>query len=126
LVEQCEPGPMRDELLRQMTRAYAALDAAEAMDWIAELPDDDRNLTAKELSAQIARYDVASAIEVADRFHVGRDDGTLEHLVQLWATEAPAAAQTWIEAQPPGPEREQLLARIAFVQAGISSKPRAM
>jgi hypothetical protein len=57
------------------------------------------------------------AIYVADQFGIGRDDGYLEHLVQIWATANPAEATRWIEAQPDGPRTEQLRRRIELVRA---------
>jgi hypothetical protein len=61
----------------------------------------------------------AEAIEVADEFGIGRNDGSLEHLVQIWATEKPHEAMRWLEAQPAGdPRTLQLRARIESVAAG--------
>jgi hypothetical protein len=48
---------------------------------------------------------------------VGRDDGTLAHIAQLWAEEKPAAAAAWAEKQPAGSLRDAVRARIALVQA---------
>jgi hypothetical protein len=42
----------------------------------------------------------APAIEIALRIDIGRDDGSLEHLVQIWAAEDPVAASRWIDSQP--------------------------
>jgi hypothetical protein len=60
----------------------------------------------------LAATSPAQAIAVADQFGVGRDDGSLEHIVQIWAVERPDEAMRWIEAQPPGERTAQLRARI--------------
>jgi hypothetical protein len=62
--------------------------------------------------AVIAARDPPGAIALADELGVGGDDGSLEHLVQLWAVEDPEAAWRWIEKQPDSPRTEQLRARI--------------
>ena len=41
--------------------------------------------------------DPAQAIAVADQFGIGRDDGSLEHMVQIWATENPDEAMQWLD-----------------------------
>jgi hypothetical protein len=65
----------------------------------------------------MAASDPATAIEISDLLDVGRDDGTLAHIAQLWAEENPAAAAAWAEKQPPSPLRDELLARIALAAA---------
>jgi hypothetical protein len=120
LFETCDIGPVCEELLRRTVRTWTTIDIEHALHWIPQLPEDDRRLAAQEMTEQIARYDPAGAIEVADRFHLGRDDGTLEHLAQLWADESLPAALSWIAAQPAGSDRDQLLARVTAVQARTS------
>ena len=60
----------------------------------------------------------APAIEIALRIDIGRDDGSQEHLVQIWAAEDPVAASRWIDSQPAGaPDTRLLRARIELVRA---------
>ena len=73
----------------------------------------------------LAASDPAQAIQVADQFGVGRDDGSLEHIVQIWATENPDAAMRWIDRQPPNdPRTVQLKARIEQVRPQQPGKPQ--
>lgn len=117
IAERCEPGPMREELLQRVARVWIAADAQPAMDWIASLQDvGERKLAAEAATSALARSDTARAIALADRFAIGRDDGTVEHLVQLWFAENATAASAWVQAQPAGPHRDQLMARLAFAQ----------
>ena len=117
IAERCEPGPMREELLRRVAQAWVESDAQPAQDWIASLQDlGERKLAAEAATSALARSDTARAIALADRFAIGRDDGTVEHLAQLWFAENPTAALNWIKAQPAGAHRDQLMARLAFAQ----------
>ena len=118
LADGWEPGPLREKLLRDVTRLWTAADFAGAMTWLADLENHrDQRSAAETAAAEIARTDPAGAIEVAQIFQVGTADGSLEHLAQLWTEESPHEAVDWILTQPAGPQRDRLLARIAFVRA---------
>ena len=107
-----------EEPRAQVERQWTASDLDAAIDRVMSLDDDEaRKLAAAEVAAQLARTDSAAAVEVSDLFDIGRDDGTLEHTVQMWAEERLPEALKWAQSQPPGPSRDQLLARIALVQA---------
>jgi hypothetical protein len=122
LLEECDAGPVCEELFERALAAAAQTDVERAVQWVANVPEDEkRHEAARDLTQLLARADPGAAIEVADRFDVGRDDGSLEHLMQLWAAENPTAAQRWLEAQPAGPHRDQLYARFNFAR---SSSPR--
>jgi hypothetical protein len=95
-------------------------DRDAAVAWIGTL-DNEVELEAAATTAMrtLAATAPAEAIEVADQFGIGRNDGSLEHLVQIWATEKPHEAMRWIEAQPAAdPRTIQLRARIESVAAG--------
>lgn len=118
LLEQFDSGPPRDELRRQLASAWAAADIQGAMRWSQTLARKEERASAQaDIVAQVAKSDPAKAVSVSDAFSIGRDDGTVEHTVQLWATERLPDALAWIRAQPAGADRDQLLARIALVQA---------
>jgi len=117
LAETWEPGPLRDELIRQVTRQWAAADIGAAVAWLAGLEARDRQNAAETATAQVAQTDHAGALELAQALQVGTGDGSLEHLAQLWTEEKPGEAVAWVTAQPAGPSRDRLLARIAHVRA---------
>jgi hypothetical protein len=118
LAENWTPGATRDELLRQVARLWSAADIAGAVAWLAALDNRvDQTIAVESAVRQIYRTDPAGAAEVSQYFRVGLDNGTLEHLVQIWTEESPAEAVNWIVARPAGPERDRLLARIAWVRA---------
>jgi hypothetical protein len=118
LVARTEPGPVRDVLRARVVRLWAAADLNGAMDWVKALDDaGERRLAASDVATEIATSDPATALEVFDIFGIGRADGTLEHVVQLWAEEHLQEALDYAQAQERSPTRDQLLARIAAVQA---------
>ena len=118
LVESCPAGPVREQLLRHAALAWSAANLDGAIEWVTAMRDDaERDIAATEVVSEVAQADPAHAIEVSDLFGIGRNDGTVEHIAQLWAAENLQASLHWVEAQPPGAPRDQLLARIIAVQA---------
>jgi hypothetical protein len=117
-----EPGEARDALRTEVTRQWIMQDRAAAVAWLHSLENEaERRDSATLATRTLAARSPAEAIAVADEFGIGRDDGTLEHLVQIWATENPQEATRWIESQPvDDPRARQLRARIEQV---IRSSP---
>ncbi len=114
-----EPGETRDALRDEVVRQWIVRDRDGAVAWMGSLEDKtEREASATLAMRTLAATSPADAIEVADKFGIGRDDGTLEHLVQIWATEKPDEAQRWIDSQSPtDPRNVQLRARIDLVTA---------
>jgi hypothetical protein len=118
LVANYPAGVIREQLLRHTAHAWSALDLQGAIAWAKEVNEDgERFVAATEIVSQVGQSDPGHAIEVSDVFGIGRNDGTVEHIAQLWATQNLQAALDWTEAQPSGPERDQILARIVTVEA---------
>jgi hypothetical protein len=126
LVERIEPGATRDELRTRVAWLWSATDPNGAIDWARNLTNpDERKLVATDVAAQLATSDPAGAIEVANLFDVGHDDGTIERVVQIWAEEHLDDALAFASSLSPGPSRDQLLARVALVQAARAAPPQA-
>jgi len=121
MVVRQEPGDVRDLLRDEVARVWIQADERAAVDWIKTLDEAERSSAANTAVAVIASRDPGGAIELADELGVGRDDGSLEHLVQLWAIEDPEAAWRWIETQPDGPRTDRLRARIKQARAQASA-----
>jgi hypothetical protein len=121
MVVRQEPGDVRDLLRDEVARVWIQADERAAVDWIKTLDDAERSSAATAAVAVIASRNPGGAIELADELGVGRGDGSLEHLVQIWAIEDPEAAWRWIETQPDGPRTEQLRARIKQARAQASA-----
>lgn len=118
MVARQEPGEARDALRDEVARQWITKDRDAAIDWMNSLEQADRTTCASIAMRTLAAINPAQAIAVADQFGVGRDDGSLEHMVQIWATEKPDEATRWIEGQPPDePRTAQLRARIEQVRS---------
>ena len=116
LVAKQEPGEARDTLRTQVARQWIRRDRDAAIEWMNSFEEPERRASAAAAVDALAAAAPGQAIELADRFGIGRDDGYLEHLVQIWATEDLAAAERWIAAQPVGAGTDQLRARIERVR----------
>jgi hypothetical protein len=112
MVARQPPGEARDALREEVTRHWIGLDRDTAIEWIDTLPEAEKKASALTAMRTLGASSPALAVAVADRFGVGRDDGSLEHLVQIWAAEKPDEALAWLATQPEGPQTEQLRARI--------------
>lgn len=118
MVANYPAGPIRDQLLRQTAHTWSAVDLPGAIAFAKGVNEDsERVIAATEIVSQVGQSDPGHAIEVSDVFGVGRNDGTVEHIAHLWANQNLQAALDWTEAQPPGPQRDQILARIVSVEA---------
>ncbi|MBK9989529.1 MAG: hypothetical protein IPP19_02035 [Verrucomicrobia bacterium] len=113
-----EAGLLREELLRQLVRSWVLRDTQSALKWLTSLPEPaDRDLAGAAAIDYLAQNDPASAIELSLLLGLGTRDGSVEHKVQLWTEQKPEEAVAWALARPAGAERDQLLARIAYVRA---------
>ena len=117
LMQGLEPGPVREEVLRQLARLMSASDIHATLAWLTGLSATDQPPAAEAVIAQINQTDPAGALEVAAAFRIGLNDGRQEHLIQIWTEAKPAEAMAWVRAQPAGPVRDRLLARTAHVRA---------
>jgi len=118
MVARQVPGEARDALRDEVARQWITKDPDAATEWMNSLEQADRQASATIATRTLAGIDPAQAISVADQFDVGRDDGSLEHMVQIWATEKPDEAMRWLEEQPPDESRTaQLRARIEQVRS---------
>ncbi|WP_116812190.1 hypothetical protein [Steroidobacter cummioxidans] len=118
MVARQEPGETRDALRDEVARQWITMDRDAAIEWMSSLEPADRRTSATIATRTLAATNPAQAIAVADQFGVGRDDGSLEHMVQIWATEKPDEAMRWLEEQPPGEQRTgQLRARIEHARS---------
>jgi hypothetical protein len=118
LVARQEPGEARDSLRSEVARQWIARDRDAAIQWMKSFENPgERQASASVAVQSLAAVAPGQAVEVADQFGIGRNDGSLEHLVQVWAEDDLDAATRWIERQPPGVGTEQLRTRIEQVRA---------
>ena len=107
MVARQEPGDARDSLRTEVARLWIKHDRDAAVAWLETLDGPEQRAGASSAVETLAASAPDQAIHVADQFGVGRDDGYLEHLVQIWATEDLDAAERWIARSrlAPGPTR---------------------
>jgi hypothetical protein len=104
-------GDSRDALRDELAQQWITRDTERAVQWLQSL-GDDREAGARVAVRALAAVSPAQAIDVADRLDVGRDDGSVEHILQIWAMESPREARRWLENQPDSARTAQLRARL--------------
>jgi hypothetical protein len=125
IVARQEPGEARDTIRDEGARQWITRDRDAAIKWMKSFPSDaERHASASTAVASLAAIAPEQAIYVADEFGIGRDDGYLEHMVQIWATENMDEASRWIDAQPAGPKTDQLRMRIDQVRQQTQAAQR--
>jgi hypothetical protein len=118
MVARQEPGEARDALRDEVTRQWITQDRAAAIAWMGTFENEaERQASATIAMRTLAAIQPASAIAVADQFGIGRNDGSLEHIAQIWATENFDDAMRWLETQPDDQRTAQLRARMEHVRA---------
>ena len=126
LVATWPASPAREELLRNTAHAWSSVSVDGAVGWASGMKEDgERAIVATEIMSHVAQEDPARAVAISDQFGIGRKDGTVEHMVQLWARENLQESLSWAENQPQDPQRDQLIARIATVQAETAPQDAA-
>ena len=110
------PGESRDALRDELARQWIVLDDLAASAWIEALAREDRTPATQVAMRALSARSPERALAFARRFDWGFDDGSLEHLVQIWAAEHPEAAAHWIDAQPHDAWSDRLRARIEQVR----------
>ena len=118
LMENFPPGDKREQLLRRLVQAWAASDFAGAVTWIATLDNfAEQKAAFYDACFAAGEKNPAEAIHAWESFDFKDDDQVMANLVQSWAGKDLAAAQVWVGARPPSLQRDQAMARIAFVLA---------
>lgn len=111
MVAGLEGWAWREQALKSLAGAWAALDPAAAMTWVRSLPDAaERDALIGSICRQVALQDPAKAVELAGE---GTSTELLGILVHLWAARDFASAADWVGHLPAGPEREAAYARLA-------------
>jgi hypothetical protein len=112
-----QQGETRDALRDEVVRLWITRDRDAALMWMGSFEDEgERRASATIAMRTLAAIEPAQAIAVADEFGIGRDDGSLEHIVQIWATENFNECTKWLETQPDNAQTAPLRARIEQVR----------
>jgi hypothetical protein len=94
-----EPGEARHALRDEITRRWIRQDRAAATEWMHSLDEVERRDSARTAMRALAAFDPPGAVALADEFGTGRDDGSVEQVLQLWAMEDPQAVRRWRAAE---------------------------
>jgi hypothetical protein len=118
---------LRETALRRVAQLWAAQDSAGALTWAAALTDaDERDAALTDVCRQVARSDLPEAIRLREQFVIDdRPDPALENLAQQWAEKDLSAALIWTLARAQGDQRDQLIARVAFIQSQTAPEEAA-
>ena len=118
IMNRLPAGETRDALRDEMARRWVMQDRESALTWMETLVDDqDRRAAATVAMRTLAAESPEQAIITADRFGVGRDDGSLEYIVQIWAETDLDSARRWADRQPADPRNVSLRERVEQVAA---------
>lgn len=67
---------------------------------------------------QVAQENANYSVKAAEKYDLGSNSGrVMENLANRWAVQDFPAAAIWIKAQPAGENRDQMVMRLALVQA---------
>ena len=105
-----------DDPLRKL-RNWAARDAESALAGVMKLPPgDERNQALIAVCHGLAQDDPATAIKLAQTLKLDtQPDAVIPGLVQQWAATDLPSSLDWAYTQPAGGQRDDSMARIAFV-----------
>jgi hypothetical protein len=112
-------GGTHDLILHRVAQLWAARDTTAALDWAAGLADArERDGILTDVFLQIAESDPAEAVRTYSRYVTDeKSNAGLEALAQRWAEKDFSAARDWALSRHTGTQRDQLIARLAYVQS---------
>jgi hypothetical protein len=117
MVARQQPGEARDALRTEVARQWITRDREAAVGWMKSLENEaERQQSAETAVASLSAIAPGQAVEVADQFGIGRDNGYLEHMVQMWAEGNIDEAERWLASQPDDARTAPLRARIERVR----------
>ena len=119
LAESIEPDFGRADMLGGVAQAWADKDSAGALAWAAQLPDTaEQQAALASVILQIAQSDPARAVEAARQYSLNDSAcDVLPSLAVQWADKDLTGALAWAESLPAGDQRNEIMARIAFVES---------
>lgn len=128
LAQSLAPGEQKDQMLDQLARGWAAKDPDAARAWASQRSNaEERDRLLEIINTVREKRDSADVPEsqiVADLtealIHSGADESKqlqVENLTQKWATKNLSAALDWVKQQPASEIHDNLIQRIAVIEA---------
>jgi DNA-binding transcriptional regulator YbjK len=120
-----QEGAARTVLLEELAGQWVRRDRDATIGWMKSIEDEAERVHAAKVAVDsLAPVAPQDAIYVAQQFDVGRDNGYLERLVQLWAESSMDDAERWLATQPDDARTAPLRARIERVRDQKKSSER--
>ena len=115
-------GGTHDLILHRVAQLWAARDTSAALNWAAALGNArERDEILTDVFLRIAESDPAEAARTRGRYVTDeKTNAGLEVLAQRWAEKDFPAALDWALSSAASEQRDQLIARMAFVQSQTS------
>jgi hypothetical protein len=115
-------SPYRPRILSVIARAWTEQNHLHALEWSQSLPDvTERETVMVGILALVSQSDPGEAVRLRQQYSQDPDDdAALTDLAQRWAESDLSAVLGWTDSLPPGPQRDQLMARAAFIQSQSS------
>ena len=126
LVENTTDQQGREELLRQVIQTWTTNDATAAFTWTGQLADTDEQQRALIYATkQMAELDPAAAAATAARYLADGQDAVMGDIALTWAGKDLAGALSWAASQPVGKQRDEIMARVAFMESRTAPEAAA-
>jgi hypothetical protein len=123
-IEQLPPGELRDWLVLQATRAWAAQSPVEAGRWLAAVASDQGFSTAMNtLTLSLVERNPTLAADLTQQFAGDPqvNEALLADVIYVWARRDLGAAAAWLRQQPPAPSLDA--ARVRMVETTAPYDP---
>jgi hypothetical protein len=110
-----------DQVLQRVAQLWAATDSAAALHWATTLSNPtERDAIVTEVCLQVAESDPAEAVRMRSQLTDDKPDWGLEAVAERWAEKDFPAALDWALSRAASEQRDQLIARVAYVQSQTS------
>jgi hypothetical protein len=103
-----QKGEPRDALRAEIASQWVTQDRDAAMRWMESLEPAERQAAAYDAVRALAPVAPDQAIHVADAFGIGRDDGFIDKLMLVWASDNIHQVERWMATLPEGPRTDAL------------------
>ncbi|HLP78393.1 MAG TPA: hypothetical protein VK327_15930, partial [Candidatus Paceibacterota bacterium] len=121
LAQSLAPENGREDALRRVAQEWGVADPEAALAWAEQLPDaGERKSALADATTQLAQTDPAKAVELAELHRLDDRNGLMGNLAMLWAQKDLASALDWAGRQPAGDQKNEIIARLAFVESQTS------
>jgi hypothetical protein len=115
-------GYTHDQVLQRVAQLWAATDSSAALNWATTLNNPaEREAILTEVCLQVAESDPAEAVRMRSQLVTDeKPNWGLEALAERWAEKDFPAALDWALSRAASEQRDQLIARVAYVQSQTS------